>query len=105
MHELYLLGCQMVTVLTKYVSNQIASRLRAHSCKAVRCSRQKGSVDLYAHIKFRQLREIATFNYWEGSEASCFQNKTGAQLGFYYQTNAKVWMTTKIYQEWLQEWD
>ena len=34
-----------------------------------------------------------------------FKNKTGAQLGFYYWTNAKVWMTTKIYQEWLQEWD
>ena len=65
----------MVTVLTRYVSNQIASRLRAHSCKAVRCSRQKGSVDLYAHIKFRWLREIATFNYWEGSEASCFQKQ------------------------------
>ena len=34
-----------------------------------------------------------------------FKNKTGAQLGFYYWINAKAWMTTKIYQEWLLEWD
>ena len=34
-----------------------------------------------------------------------FRNKTGAQLGFYYRTNAKAWMTAKIYQEWLLEWD
>jgi hypothetical protein len=34
-----------------------------------------------------------------------FKNKTGTQLGFYYCNNAKAWMTTKIYQEWLQDWD
>lgn len=34
-----------------------------------------------------------------------FNNKTGAQLGFYYRNNAKAWMTADIYQEWLQQWD
>ena len=34
-----------------------------------------------------------------------FHKKTGAQLGFYYQTNAKAWMTTKLYQEWISDWD
>jgi hypothetical protein len=34
-----------------------------------------------------------------------FQNKTGAQLGFQYQNNAKAWMTANIYREWLQQWD
>ena len=34
-----------------------------------------------------------------------FQNKTGRQLGFNYQNNAKAWMTAVIYQEWLQDWD
>ena len=34
-----------------------------------------------------------------------FHKKTGAQLGFYYQTNAKVWMTAKLYQEWILDWD
>ena len=34
-----------------------------------------------------------------------FQNKTGAQLGFYYRNNAKAWMTAVLYQEWLQRWD
>ena len=34
-----------------------------------------------------------------------FKNKTGTQLGFDYRTNAKAWMTMKIYQEWLLEWN
>jgi hypothetical protein len=34
-----------------------------------------------------------------------FQKKSGAQLGFYYQNNAKAWMTSSLYQEWLQQWD
>jgi DDE superfamily endonuclease len=34
-----------------------------------------------------------------------FKRKSGAQLGLYYRSNAKAWMTTVLYQEWLQEWD
>lgn len=34
-----------------------------------------------------------------------FQRKSGAQLGFYYRSNAKAWMTTVLYQEWLHDWD
>ena len=34
-----------------------------------------------------------------------FRNKTGTQLGFLYRTNAKAWMTTKFYQEWISDWD
>lgn len=34
-----------------------------------------------------------------------FQNKMGAQLGFYYRNNVKAWMTTDLYQEWLRKWD
>lgn len=34
-----------------------------------------------------------------------FGNKTGSQLGFQCQNNAKAWMSTEIYQGWLKEWD
>ena len=34
-----------------------------------------------------------------------FQCKSGAQLGFYYWSNVKAWMTTVLYQEWLCDWD
>ena len=34
-----------------------------------------------------------------------FQKKSGAQLGFYYQSNANAWMTTQLYQDWIQQWD
>jgi hypothetical protein len=34
-----------------------------------------------------------------------FCNKTGTQLGFQYRANAKAWMTTKLYQEWISNWD
>ncbi|KAJ2934201.1 hypothetical protein H1R20_g2939, partial [Candolleomyces eurysporus] len=30
-----------------------------------------------------------------------FKKKTGEQLGFYYQNNAKAWMTILIYQDWI----
>ena len=34
-----------------------------------------------------------------------FNKKSGKQLGFYYQHNVKAWMTTHLYQDWIQEWD
>ena len=34
-----------------------------------------------------------------------FKKKTRGQLGFYYQNNAKAWMTTVLYQEWISAWD
>lgn len=34
-----------------------------------------------------------------------FQKKSGAELGFYWRSNAKAWMTTILYQEWLNDWD
>ena len=34
-----------------------------------------------------------------------FNNQTGGQLGFYYWNNTKAWMTSMLYQEWLQAWD
>jgi DDE superfamily endonuclease len=34
-----------------------------------------------------------------------FQNRTGKLLGFYHRNNAKAWMTSSLYQEWLQQWD
>ena len=34
-----------------------------------------------------------------------FNKKSGQQLGFFYQNNAKAWMTAHLYQDWIQEWD
>ena len=34
-----------------------------------------------------------------------FRNRTGTQLKFHYQNNAKAWMTSSLYQEWLQQWN
>jgi DDE superfamily endonuclease len=34
-----------------------------------------------------------------------FNKKTGEQLGFHYQNNAKAWMTAYLYQDWILEWD
>lgn len=35
----------------------------------------------------------------------CFQKKTGDQLGFYYRSNLKAWMTGVLFREWLCELD
>ncbi|SJL05224.1 uncharacterized protein ARMOST_08590 [Armillaria ostoyae] len=34
-----------------------------------------------------------------------FNKKSGENLGFYYRNNAKAWMTTVLYQEWILKWD
>ena len=34
-----------------------------------------------------------------------FNKKTGKELGFYYRNNKKAWMTTLLFQEWLQDFD
>ncbi|CDO68935.1 hypothetical protein BN946_scf185000.g78 [Trametes cinnabarina] len=34
-----------------------------------------------------------------------FGGKTGAELGFNYHHNAKVWMTAVLYQSWIKKWD
>ena len=34
-----------------------------------------------------------------------FNKKTGEQLGFHYQNNAKAWMTMHLYQDWIEKWD
>jgi hypothetical protein len=34
-----------------------------------------------------------------------FHNKTGTELGFLYRNNAKAWMTSVIFEEWLSTWD
>ncbi|KAE9050558.1 hypothetical protein PR001_g2289 [Phytophthora rubi] len=35
----------------------------------------------------------------------CFKKKTGAELGFNYKNNAKAWMTSLIFQQWVRELD
>jgi hypothetical protein len=34
-----------------------------------------------------------------------FRKKSGGELGFYYRSNVKAWMTTALYQEWILDWD
>ena len=34
-----------------------------------------------------------------------FNKKSGAKLGFLYWNNAKAWMTTSLYQEWIRAWE
>jgi DDE superfamily endonuclease len=41
----------------------------------------------------------------KAKKPQAFQKKSGKQLGFYYRNNAKAWMTSALYQEWIQQWD
>jgi hypothetical protein len=48
---------------------------------------------------------LPAFVIGKAKKPRAFRNKTGTQLGFYYQNNAKAWMTASLYQEWLEQWD
>src|SRR6267142_446306 len=41
----------------------------------------------------------------KAAKPCAFQKKSGGELGFYYHSNVKAWMTTALYQEWLLDWD
>jgi len=41
----------------------------------------------------------------KAAQPRAFQKKSGAQLGFYYRSNANAWMTAQLYQEWILQWD
>ena len=49
--------------------------------------------------------KLPPFVIGKAAKPRAFQKKSGADLGFYYRNNAKAWMTSKIYQEWLRGWD
>jgi hypothetical protein len=49
--------------------------------------------------------KLPPFVIGKAAKPRAFEKKSGAQLGFYYRNNATAWMTTKIYQEWLRDWD
>ena len=41
----------------------------------------------------------------KAKQPQAFQKKTGQQLGFCYWNNAKAWVTSLIYKDWLHQWD
>ena len=49
--------------------------------------------------------KLPAFVIGKAAQPQAFNKKTGAQLGFYYQNNAKAWMTAHLYQDWIQQWD
>jgi hypothetical protein len=49
--------------------------------------------------------KLPPFIIGKAAQPRAFQKKTGTQLGFYYQSNAKAWMTAQLYQDWIQQWD
>jgi hypothetical protein len=51
------------------------------------------------------LEKLPPFIIGKAAQPRAFNKKSGGQLGFYYWNNAKVWMTTQLYQDWIQQWD
>jgi hypothetical protein len=49
--------------------------------------------------------KLPPFIIGKAERPRAFKRKTGRQLGFLYRNNAKAWMTTVLYQEWLQNVD
>lgn len=49
--------------------------------------------------------KLPPFVIGKAARPQAFNRKTGEQLGFHYQNNAKAWMTSHLYQDWIKEWD
>ena len=50
-------------------------------------------------------RKLPPLIIGKAQKPRAFKNRTGPQLGFNYTSNAKAWMTSAIYREWLLDWD
>lgn len=48
---------------------------------------------------------LQPFVIGKSAKPRAFKGKTGAQLGFRYRNNVKAWMTSILFEEWLQEWN
>jgi len=49
--------------------------------------------------------KLRPFIIGKAARPRAFNKQSGAQLGFYYRNNAKAWMTARLYQDWIQQWD
>ena len=49
--------------------------------------------------------KLPPFIIGKAKKPRAFNKKSAVQLGFYYRSNAKAWMTAHLYQDWLQQWD
>ena len=49
--------------------------------------------------------KLPPFIIGKPAKPRAFNRKTGRELGFYYRNNAKAWMTSHLYQEWIYQWD
>ncbi|KAF8229971.1 DDE-domain-containing protein [Tricholoma matsutake] len=49
--------------------------------------------------------KLPAFVIGKAAHPCAFNKKTGKQLRFYYRNNAKAWMTSMLYQEFLRDWD
>lgn len=49
--------------------------------------------------------KLPPFVIGKAERPRAFDKKTGDQLGFYYRSNAKAWMTVALYRDWLLSWD
>lgn len=49
--------------------------------------------------------KLPPFVIGKAARPRAFNKKTGQQLGFCYRNNAKAWMTSHLYQDWIKEWD
>lgn len=47
----------------------------------------------------------APFTIGKAKQPCSFARRTAGALGFYYQNNAKAWMTTMLYRKWISKWD
>ncbi|KAF7334753.1 DDE-domain-containing protein [Mycena sanguinolenta] len=49
--------------------------------------------------------KLEPFIIGKAKQPRSFQRRTARALGFLYRNNAKAWMTTILYQEWIRNWD
>ncbi|KAE9047455.1 hypothetical protein PR001_g4203 [Phytophthora rubi] len=66
-------------------------------------SKVRVTVALTCNADGSDMRE--SFIIGHANKPRCFKKKSGSDLGFYYRSNKKAWMTSVLFIEWLHELD
>src|SRR5882762_4637711 len=103
MGTLYYLSFPIIKLILGYCRMAPDRGLSDHRQAGVKGNKNRLTLVFTSNVNGSDKCQV--FIIGKAAQPRVFQKKSGAQLGFYYQSNANAWMTAQLYQKWILQWD
>ena len=103
MGTLYYLSFPIIKLILGYCRMAPDRGLSDHRQAGVKGNKNRLTLVFTSNVNGSDKCQV--FIIGKAAQPRVFQKKSGAQLGFYYRSNANAWMTAQLYQEWILQWD